>query len=276
MKSPALFLLGFFLGFCLEVRVQAADSVQLRNITPSRLSQRVLQEPMGCFEQAAQCAFQVSVGRKLDVPFAGGQWVFSQNAMVIREQDWSKVRLVDGMLRFRSEAGAAASVVVGLVQVLFEEQTSPLDVYIERKKNQVRVVNVGERDVAVLRRAARGFEGNRELLPPGTEILIERPSSLTGEVEIGLPVPFDFEDQVIREARFFEGKKADFHLRVAALLEKRIQAATLVAPIHEALAKRTIASLEKNREQLRAGKARRETRDRELRAMFRKRVLEVQ
>jgi hypothetical protein len=276
MKSPIIFFLGFMLGFSLDVRVKAEDSVQLRNITSLSLNNRVLQEPKGCLEQSAKCAFQISLGRKLDIPFAGGHWFFSQNSMLIRQRDWSELRLVEGMLRLRAEAGARGTIVTELVQVVLEGVSGSTDVFIEKSKDQVRVVNVGEQEVAISRRTAQGFQVRRELLPPGTEILVERPSSRSGEVEIGLPVPFDFEDQVIREARLFEGKKAEFHLRVAQLIEKRNQAAELVAPMHEALAKRTIASIERRREAAKIGKAQREARDRELRMMFRKRVLEVQ
>ncbi len=276
MKSPIVFFLGFMLGFTLDVRVKAEDSVQLRNITSLNLNNRVLQEPKGCLEQSAKCAFQISLGRKLDIPFAGGHWFFSQNSMLIRQQDWSEVRLVEGTLRFRSEAGGRGAISTELVQVVLEGVSVSADVFVEKSKDQVRVVNVGEQEVAISRRTAQGFQARREFLPPGTEIVVERPSSRSGEVEIGLPVPFDFEDQVIREARLFDGKKAEFHLRVAELIEKRNQAAELVAPVHEALAKRTIASIEQRRDEARRGKAKREARDRELRLMFRKRVLEVQ
>lgn len=276
MKSPVIFFLGFMLGFSLDVRVKAEGSVRLRNITSLSLNNRVLQEPKGCLDQSAKCAFQISLGRKLDIPFAGGHWFFSQNSMLIRQQDWSELRLVEGMLRFRAESGARGTIVTELVQVVLEGVSASTDVFVEKSKDQVRVVNVGEQEVAISRRTAQGFQTRREFLPPGTEILVERPSSRSGDIEIGLPVPFDFEDQVIREARLFDGKKAEFHVRVAQLIEKRNQAAELVAPVHEALAKRTIASIERRREEARLGKAKREARDRELRMMFRKRVLEVQ
>lgn len=276
MRSPVIFFVGFILGFSLEVRVKAEGSVQLRNITSLSLNNRVLQEPKGCFEQSSKCAFQISLGRKLDIPFSGGRWYFSQNSMLIRQGDWSELRLVEGMLRFKAETGGRGTIVTDLIQVILEGTSASADVFVEKNKDQVRVVNVGDHDVAISRRTAQGFQSRREFLPPGTEILVERPSSRSGDVEIGLPVPFDFEDQVIREARLFDGKKAEFHVRVAQLIEKRNQAAELVAPVHEAMAKRTIASIERQREEARRGRAQREARDRELRLMFRKRVLEVQ
>lgn len=276
MKSLVIFLLGFILGFSLDIRVKAEDSVQLRNITSLSLNRRVLQEPRGCFELTTKCAFQISVGRKLDIPFPGGRWNFSQNSMLIRQKDWSEMRLVEGMLRFQAEAGGRGIVVTDLVQVVLDGDSASIDVFVEKNKDHVRVINVGEHPVSIAKRTVHGFQAQKESLPAGTEILVERPSSKTGEIEIGLPVPFDFEDQVIREARLFEGKKTDFQLRVAQLIERRNQAAQQVAPMHEAVAKRMIASVERQQEEVRIKKSKREARDRELRTMFRKRVLEVQ
>jgi hypothetical protein len=83
----------------------------------------------------------------------------------------------------------------------------------------------------------------------------------------------DFDSQVVREARLFDGKKDEFPNRLGELLALRATAAIVSAKLHQAVVERKIASVQAEEERLRRGRQQREARDRELRALFRRKVL---
>lgn len=284
------FSLGFFLGFSIEVKVHAREVVQLRNIMPQELHltntvQNALQEPSGCIEKKIACSFQVQSGRKLTRSEGGYEWTIAAQALIVREQTWSSLRLIEGVVRIRDESSAAhgkPGASGPIIDTPFAKVVLPSDtkggtsdeteVYLEMNRDALKVINVGRSTVQVLR---TGFSKTEDL-GAGFEVEISKPDTKSGVISASLPLPLNLEDQVIRESRFFEGAKEKFFERVEGLASLRTEAAERASAIHEAAARRKIASVEKRGQETQAARERREARDRELRKMFRRKVLDVQ
>lgn len=266
-----IFLFGFFLGFTIEVQVEAAERVQLRpiEVVAERLiktSSAVLEEPAKCLDQEASvCAIRVGHSRKLTIGQTGSrELVFGDGAIAIRLAP-DRFRLIEGFVRVRGE---------GLTTVEITSRTSITvsgEAFVERFGDSVTVTNTGARRVVL---KTVGEEGG--LIASGLEIYFDRPDVRTGEIESGAPLPLDLERQVVREAKLHDGSKESFQARVGILLALRKQAAFKAAEIHEEIVNRKLASIESARQE-RIRKAQiQEARDRELRAMFRRKVLNVE
>lgn len=266
-----VFTLGFFFGFSLEVQVQAAERVQLRpiDVTSERqfkTSSAVLEEPAGCLTQeAGACAIRVGHRRKLTIgQIENRELVFGDGTIAIRlSQD--RFRLIEGFVRVRGENATTIEITSRTSIVVSGEA------FIERFGDAVTVTNTGVRK-AVLRTA--GEEDG--LIGSGLEIQFDRPDIRTGKTEASAPLPLDLDRQVVREAKLHEGSKETFQARVEILLALRKQAAFKAAEIHEEIVSRKLASIEASRqERIRNAKIR-EAKDRELRALFRRKVLNVE
>jgi hypothetical protein len=266
-----IFLLGFFLGFTIEVQVEAAERVQLRavDVATERLiktSSAVLEEPAKCLDQAAAvCAIRVGHRRKLTIGnVESREIVFGDGAIAIRLAD-DRFRLIEGFVRVRGENLTTIEITSRMSIAMSGEA------FIERFGDSVRVVNTGARKV-VLKTA--GEEDG--LIASGLEIHFDRPDVRTGKNETGAPLPLDLERQVVREAKLHDGSKEAFQARVEILLALRKQAAFKAAEIHEEIVNRKLASIESARQERIRKAAIYEARNRELRALFRRKVLNVE
>lgn len=273
----AIFLAGFILGSVLEIQVEAAERVQLRRVDlappsvdaaePATKPRTVdikglLQEPAGCLAKTDTCAVQVGPRRMLKLESGAGRlWTVGDMAIVVRESK-ERLRLIEGVLRLQGEL---TTVVVESASILAKGE-----VYIERFDSGVKIINVGDSDVEIRR---RGFSAP-ERLGPGFEVELAKPSVQTGVTSVNSPMPFDFESQVVREAKFFEGSKDEFQTALVQLLAKQRATVAIAAQLHEEKVHRKIASLQHEAEQKRLARQKEEVENRRIRALFRKRVLE--
>lgn len=265
------FIIGFFLGFTIEIQVEAAERVQLRPVDIAtersiKTSSAVLEEPANCLDQKdSVCAIRVGHRRKLTIgSVESREIVFGDGAIAVRLND-DRFRLIEGFVRVRGE------------NITMIEITSRMSIaisgeaFIERFGDSVTVTNTGARKVIL---KTGGEEDG--LIASGLEIHFDRPDVRTGKNETGAPLPLDLERQVVREAKLHEGSKEAFQARVEILLALRKQAAFKAAEIHEQIVNRKLASIESARQERIRKAAIYEARNRELRALFRRKVLNVE
>ncbi len=266
MTKLFLFLLGFSLGFTIDVTVEAAERVQLKSIDPafertSLHSSALLEQPRNCLLSRETCAVRIGDRRKLIIePTKGREWTLSEKTIVVRLSS-ERLRFIEGSLK-----------VTGLSTTIETEQgelTVQGEAFIDRHGSVLTVVNTGSE---VLTFRGRGWTTAHEI-PAGLETSIDLPNVKSGQTAINLPLPFDFDAQVVREARVFTGPKDGFPKRLEYLAELRSSAAAESAALHREVVERKIASIAVKEASVREARAKRETRDRELRALFRRKVL---
>lgn len=266
MTRFALFLIGFVLGFTIEVSVEAAERVQLTLIDQAaeRLnphSSALLEQPRSCINSKETCAIRVGDRRKLFLePSAGRKWALSEKTVVIRLAE-DRLRFIEGSLRING-----AHTVVETEQ---GELAIQGEAFLDCHDQQLTVVNTGSEP---LQFRGRGWKTAREI-PVGLETHIELPNVKNGETSVNLPLPFNFDAQVVRESRLFTGHKDEFPKRLEYLANLRSEAAVEAAAFHREVVERKIASIEIKEAARREARLKREARDRELRALFRRKVL---
>lgn len=272
MSRAFLFLFGFVIGFSVEVRVEAAERVQLIPIDlkkekENKFSSAFLQEPRGCLDSDAACALRIGA-RRLFVyePVPGRQWTGGENTIFVRldpclSNGPCRMRFLEGVVRVTGEET--------LVETNLGDLKARGEVFIERQGTGILIVNTGNLPVSF---KGTGWSAEGEI-PSGSEVKLELPNVKTGKTDVNLPLPFDFDKQVVREARFYTGKKADFQKRLETVAKVRTEAAPAIMSLHQNMAQRKIASVEEVEKARQARRAKREARDRELRALFRRKVL---
>lgn len=289
-------MLRFFivaLAIFAVVEAKAAERVQLREISYGSESLKytsdLLEEPKGCLTQAAPsvnpCSFRVGQGRKLVLKSEGRVLTVGDNTILIREAA-DRYRLVEGFVRVGpgdetepakagSKGGLAAKTVLLVSSSSNWKQAARVqgegEFFVERYNNSISVVNTGSRKVEL-------FSGGRDegWIGSGMEVRFSKPDRRSGRYEVGAPLPLDLESQVVREAKLFAGEKKKFSERVDQILVLQRGAAELAAQIHQDAVNRKLASLEAAAEKRRREAAKREAEDREIRAMFRRKVLSVE
>lgn len=267
-----LFAIGFLIGFTLEVRVEAGERVQLIPIDlqkekQNKLSSALLQEPRGCLEAKETCAIRVG-SRRLFIyePTAGRQWTVGENTIVLRmgtcgHESACRMRFIEGVVRITGEET--------LVETDLGELKARGEVFVERHGAKLVVINTGDQPLIF---KGRGWVNERQI-PSGVEVTLDIPSIKNGKTAVNLPLPLDFEMQVVREARFYTGKRADFPAQLESIAKRRTDAAVENAAFHQEVVERKIASLDAAERIQEAKRAEREAKDRELRALFRRKVL---
>ncbi len=271
MLRKLLFMLGFFFGFTVEVYVEAAERVQLREIDAQvertvKTSAALLEEPKSCTTvESEACAIRVGHKRKLTLKKDEDREIVLGDSTIAIRYTLERFRLIEGFIRVRGEQPTIIEI---------SSKTSVLiagEAFVERFGDAVTVVNTGAKKV-ILRTA--GMDDG--LVSSGMEIHFERPDIKSGKLDPGAPLPLDLDRQVVREAKLHDGSKEGFHARVELLLALRKQAAFKSSEIHEEIVQRKLASIE-NARQARLRQAEiQEVRDRELRALFRRKVLDVE
>ena len=272
MTRVFLFLLGFMIGFTLEVRVEASERVQLIPIDlqkekQNKLSSALLQEPRGCLEAGKTCAIRVG-SRRLFVyePSPGRQWTVGEKSIVLRVGSCGhgtecRMRFIEGVVRVTGENT--------VVETDLGELQAHGEVFIERQGAKLLVVNTGDQPLIF---KGRGWVNERQI-PSGVEVTLDIPSIKKGKTAVNLPLPLDFEKQVVREARFYTGKRADFPAKLEVIAKRRTEAAIENAAFHQEVVERKMASLDAAERAQAEKRAEREAKDRELRALFRRKVL---
>lgn len=250
----------------MNVTVKASERVQLISVDPIReransQSSALLEQPRGCLSSMESCALRVGARRKLELEAgAGRKWILTENTIVIRLSS-GRLRFVEGSLKVSGDTT--------VVETEQGELTVRGEAFIDRRASQMTVVNTGNQ---ALMFRGRGWATPQEI-PVGLEARIDLPSVENGLTAIDLPLPFDFEKQVVREARVFGGDKAEFPKRLEYLARLRADAAIESAAFHKEVVDRKIASVARQQATQREAREKREVRDRELRALFRRKVL---
>ncbi len=266
MIRSSLFLFGFLVGFSMDIRVEAGERVQLIPILLEKeqsrpLSSALLEEPVGCLRSKSECALRIGARRRLQLePTKERTWVFGEETIFIRLSD-SRIRFVEGSVKLH---GAATIVETELGEVTVSDEA-----FLERQGDNLVIVNTGHDPVLV---RGRGWSSEHEV-PSGLEVSLDLPDVKTGKTSANLPLPLDFDRQVVREAKLFDGAKADFPARLEAIVALRTKAAEVSSKIHRELAERKLASVEAKESELRKRRALREAKDSELRALFRRKTL---
>lgn len=262
------FLMGFLIGFSAEVRVEAAERVQLIAIDLDReranpLSSALLEEPKNCLTDQnpshGSCALRVGSHRKYVVKMESREWTLTEKTVVVKLSD-DRLRFIEGSIRIRGET----TVETEQGEVLVHDEA-----FLDRQGTQLTIVNTGRESVEF---KGRGWDSSHEI-PAGLEANIDLPNVKNGRSAVNLPLPFDFDRQVVREARIYDGKKADFPKKLEELNELRTHSAAVAADLHQQVVERKIATVEARRRELKEQRQKREARDRELRELFRRNVL---
>ncbi len=265
MIKYLFFLFGFSLGFTVEITVQAAERVQLRKIEPvleraNHDSSALLEQPENCVTTAEKCAVRIGERRKLVIePIPGREWTLTENTIVIRMSP-ERLRFVEGSIRVKGET---------TIETEQGEIGISGEAFIDRRGSHVTVINVGDQPVSF---KGRGWATSQEI-PSGLEAHIDLPNVRSGQTSVNLPLPFDFDAQVVREARVFSGAKEDFPKRLEFLAELRASAAVDAAKFHKAAIERKIATVTAREADVKEVRAKRELRDKEIRALYRRKVL---
>lgn len=267
------FILGFFLGFSLEVTVEAAEPVQLRSINveknrANQVSSALVEEPKLCLTtepSTGTCALRVGPRRRLvHEPSAGRVWTMSELTMIVRLGE-DHLRLLGGSLKVEGSKPSAIETEHGTLVV--SDQA-----FVDRVGGKLTVVNTG---ATPLEFRGRGWR-EAQIIPSGLEVFVDLPDVRSGETAVSLPLPLNFDAQVVREARLFEGSKESFGQRLEALAALRSSAAQLSADLHQRSVERQIAAVQERQRKNRSQQAAREAKDKELRALFRRKVLNPQ
>ncbi len=266
MTKLFLFLIGFSLGFTVDVTVEANERVQLRSIDPSLervnlYSSALLEQPRNCLLSNETCAVRIGDRRKLIIdPAKGREWTLSEKTIIVRLSS-ERLRFIEGSLKVKGHAT--------IIETEQGELTVQGEAFIDRHGSLLTVVNTGSE---VLTFRGRGWEKAHEI-PAGLETRIDLPNVKSGQTSVNLPLPFDFDAQVVREARVFTGPKDGFPKRLEYLAQLRSTAAAESAALHREVVERKIASIALRDASAQEARAKREARDRELRALFRRKVL---
>ncbi len=261
-----IFITGFTLGFTVNVTVDAAERVQLIPIIPAGersniYSSALLEQPRNCLETQSRCAVRIGTKRKLDLePGSGRKWTLSEKTIAIRLSE-ERLRFIEGSIRISGETT--------VVETEQGELTVKGEAFLDRNGSQLTVVNTGEQALTF---KGRGWSSEKEI-PSGLETRIDLPDVKSGATAVNLPLPFDFDAQVVREARVYSGPKEGFVKRLEYLSQLRSEAAVESAAFHQQVVERKLASVALKDAALRDARLKREARDRELRALFRRKVL---
>lgn len=273
----AIFLMLFF-GLMLPSHQALAERVQLSEVSLDsktlKYSSDLLEEPRGCVlqndSQAQTCSFRVGQRRKLTLKLDGRTLTVGDNTILVRESK-DRYRLVEGFVRIQAESKTTIVVSSSSDWKNAARVQGDGEFFVEKYGSEVVVVNTGAKKVSL-------HTSGRDLgwIGTGMEIRFNKPDRYSGSYEIGPPLPLDLESQIVREAKFHVGLKSEFSQKIDAVLAMQRRAAELTASIHSQTVARKIASLEEEAERRRREKAKREAEDREIRALFRRKVLFVE
>lgn len=253
--SLLLRLFLFLLTFALEVRVKAAEIVQLPN------AEQILEQPEGCLAQAGLCAIATDHGEKYKLELGGSLVQLDQSTSVVRVSK-SEIRLIAGTIWVRAKGDLVVRSEYGLVRVRDTEA------WVSHDKDRVTASAVGEPLVLEPRGGADGLQ-----VPSGMENWIGRVGD-AGVAETGLPKAIALEPHLQRWARLYTGNRKQFEKDALKFRATWTEASQEAAALHKELYDRTVASISARKAQREAVLRQKQARDRAIRAMFRKRVLD--
>lgn len=248
----------FVLVFSLEVRVRASV-IQLRE------SESPIEQPEGCLDSEANpCAMQTGRGEKLEILVGQAKVVVDQESSIIRVSE-KEIRLVAGAVWVKATKSSPVS-----VRTEFGSTRGTSDFWVSREKEKM-IVTAVHRDVEIFPRGS----GEALVVPRGLENFIGRVGK-NGQATVGLPTPIVPQPHLERWARLYSGKKAQFEKEVAEFRETWANSKDEAVVIHQALFQRKIASIDEARRQAEISRQKVESRNRELRDLFRRKTLGIE
>lgn len=254
--SVVLRTLGFILAFTLEVRVHAAEVVQLPNSAAPQ------QEPPQCLTAASTCAVRTRPGEKFKFKWGDSTVHMDQETVVIRQSS-DKLRFVTGTVWVVADSAFRVITEFG------ETRTGgPGEFWITRGDDRVTVVAT-EGSVLL---APRGSP-EELLVEPGCENWLGKVTR-QGRAETGIPMPVNFSAHVERWARLYPRTARDFEKDVRRFHSVWLEASQRSALIHKELFDRKVASIEGERARRMAARQKAEAKSRALQEIFRRKVFE--
>lgn len=247
----------FFAAFSIDVRAKAEERLGLP------LARRPTDVPRGCSPnaEATPCAALTGRRERLVLALAGGGLAIDQDSAAAR-LDRSKAALMSGEALASAENFIEVSTEFG--DVLIEGG----EAWLARRDGKLWVDALSGRVALAPRGGARLIE-----VPPGMRNWLG-PVGLQGAAETGFPTSLNFRSHLQRAARVFGGSKEEFFERAAALSESWKQAVAVVASLDEERARARRASIIAEEHDRAERRARLEARNRELRALFRRKTFE--
>ena len=255
----------FFLSiFAIDVRVRAEGSLQLP------LAHDVQQEPEGCLEgqaaTAGPCAFRTKRGERFALRIGEAQVSLDQQTAAIRVSE-SEIRLVTGLAWVKAESPFTVRTEFGATSTVGQ--------------GEIWVVNFGDRMTVsaiagshlLLPRGGPGHPAEALRLDEGLENWIGKVGA-DGRSVTGLPVAVPYVDHLKRWARLYPGSFEKFEKDALKFRAAWTKASADAVALHREVYDRKIASMADAEAKAAAERQKRESRDSQLRAMFRKKLFE--
>lgn len=250
-------ILLFFLAFNLEVRVHAAEIVQLPNAT------EIQQEPADCLgDLSVACALHTMPEEKFKLILGESTVVLDQSTVVVRGGGSNSLTLVDGAVWVQGKTPVTVRTEYG------EIKAGAGDFWVVRVESRVVVVASGVQVEMWPRGGSESIVVER-----GWENWLGRVNR-EGRAETGLPRAIQLKEHFERWARLYPGTKVKFEQDVKAFQEVWMSASKRAAEIHQILFNRKMASLEEEKAKKDIVRRAIEARDRELREMLRRKALD--
>lgn len=247
--------LVFLAAFTLEIRVKAAEIIHLPNAS------EVLEEPAGCLMDSTACAVRTSSGEKYELPLGDTVVHMDRSTAVLRVRS-DEIRLVAGTVWIEAKGPFTVRTEFGAARV------GSGGFWVTRTEDRMTAAAAVGSDVVL---APRGTT-EELVIERGMENWIGRVGR-QGHAESGLPRAIPFDEHVRRWARLYPGPQERFEAEVRRFRAQWNDASRKAAELHRALLERKVASLRADHEKRERDLRRIEARNRELREMFRRRVL---
>ncbi|MCM2282453.1 MAG: hypothetical protein NDI61_11485 [Bdellovibrionaceae bacterium] len=247
-------LIAFFLAFTLDVRVHAAETAALPN------SQEVLQDPADCVLRASVCAVKTASFEKYKLAVGEASVYLDSSTAVIRRSE-VELTLLSGTVWVRSSAGFTVSSEFGVVQ------SEGGEFWVSRDASRM---TASATEKALMLRPRGATDALR--VDVGEENWIGRVAS-NGIASSGVPQAIALAPHLRRWARLFPGTRQAFEKETRRFHASWSRGLASVADYHEELAVQRRQALRIEAERRARLREQEESRSRELRAMFRRKVL---
>lgn len=249
----ALHVLAFALAFTIDVRVKA-ETALLPN------SSEVLQDPKGCILQASICAVKTRDHEKYKFAVGASTVVLDANSSVIRLSG-NAITLLSGTVWIRGQGPFSVRSEFGVAR------SEDGEFWVARTSGRMTVSATG---------------GALVLEPRGSKVFLRIDSgeenwiggiSRDGVATTGVPQAIPLAEHLRRWARLFPGTKREFEKESRSFHSSWSRGLASVASYHETLAEERRQAVHAEAEQRAQARAQEEARSKELRALFRRKVL---
>lgn len=244
----------FVLAFIVDVRVRAAEIVALPN------SPEVLQEPVGCEMRASVCAMRTRSGEKHVLAVGETSVVLDANTSVVRLSG-GELSLVSGTVWIRGSVPFVVRSEFGSVR------SQGGEFWVTRDRERMTASATDQTLVLEPRGSTVALR-----IEIGEENWIGRVTG-SGVAASGVPCAIPLADHLHRWARLFPGTRREFEAESRKFHASWSRGLASVASYHGELAEARRQALSEEAETKAQLRAKEEHRSKELRDMFRRKVL---